>query len=1336
MVLKIARPTLDAALYKFCHGGHGLLIGHAGAGKSHSLLDLAEALKKEGRRYLYISVDDLGSAEAKDTRAALGYPQEDFSDAIDELYASAPEGTVIFDGFDAAREDNVRGRVLQMIRASLRRAPPGWTVLASVREYDARKSPTLTGLFSQTTSNEDPAFQDSGIEARHLVIPNLTDDELRSAFDHFPALAAIHEKANENFRRLMRTPFNLWLLTRILTAHRDAEKRLSSLQSEVQLLSAFWSSYVTNTPDSHSRIRIARMAVERMLAAHTLSISKHFLSKAESTESLDQLLSAGILVESGTAKQSIRFFHNILFDFATSILALESTTDIIALLSEHPSRPFFLRPGLHFLLAQCWHDDRDRFWTLFWALVSSDLVTVRVVGRLLAPLIVANEASSIADLDPLVLRNRENNPAGRNAILRTLQALRLGTVSKSRAAWAHFATRISREPSTTFAWELASHIERLIPDANEEALAFLGEAARNLFEWAWQIHESWHQAFAASAILPLVLRTFDSNRADSESIICRVLSLLDRSDFPLGFVATLAREIESVFNTAPDLAADAYRRVFAHEESSTAKTSMGGPLLSLTSNRRQDFDMCKYALANSFPKFLKAHPAIAIAAGLSIMNGFSSKKRGVGAEEGSTQQQTFLFRGKPCHFTEDWSVSWTSVVSRDEEGLIQNALENFLPRCELPPELIADLAAHHAHYAWSWSLFLETGIRAPSRYAEAFFDLALARPLQTGIDTKHLVAGFVEAAWSFWSKSNIDRFQTSVLQFDDGATENSDRKLSHLTELLLSRLPIKALTIPEAQKVVKALTEKKQIPKNEPAVKISGWTAKSVSDRERLLESGEDFSSPERTASFDAATELKTFADTWANKAPPPDEVERFYPRLKEAFDSWGQQLLPKSDPYPAGKEGLSEYFWTQLAAVAHAFSRSAIDRAGRSFQLAKATLVRAATFPLDSRLPRSERDFTPSWPYNPRTEAIQGLAVQADKTPDDREPVESFVSFSDSPDPSERFLVAWLLIALRRYWPNDFWKVAAQRATEEASPAILATLVRTILNGPESEGDPRAEILKNLVSQSAADQSRVLQEAISEALTSMSLVRGYDWASDRIAELFSAFPQNASLSSKILADIVSVIGDATSSGQKAIAKSAVNCLLLRVSTLVTRSASSMVTLRELGSDNAALDTLKAAHQLVAEIAQRLYFGSLRRTTNPTNDSPEAETAFLREYCDAVWPIMRALLSFADPSSAGTLSAAAAHSLIQLAKVALPFRPEEALNLAARTVLAASSSGYHIDSTAAGEVVSLVEIVMTDYRDRLRESFLDDLVSILDVFADAGWPEALRLVWRLDEAFR
>ena len=75
--------------------------------------------------------------------------------------------------------------------------------------------------------------------------------------------------------------------------------------------------------------------------------------------------------------------------------------------------------------------------------------------------------------------------------------------------------------------------------------------------------------------------------------------------------------------------------------------------------------------------------------------------------------------------------------------------------------------------------------------------------------------------------------------------------------------------------------------------------------------------------------------------------------------------------------------------------------------------------------------------------------------------------------------------------------------------------------------------------------------------------------------------------------------------------------------------------------------------------------------------------------------------------------------------------------MAAGVAKSRKPSGYNLDSLASRGVVKLVEAILADYRDVVRDGeSLRDLLNLLDIFAETGWPDALRLVWRLDEVFR
>ena len=84
-----------------------------------------------------------------------------------------------------------------------------------------------------------------------------------------------------------------------------------------------------------------------------------------------------------------------------------------------------------------------------------------------------------------------------------------------------------------------------------------------------------------------------------------------------------------------------------------------------------------------------------------------------------------------------------------------------------------------------------------------------------------------------------------------------------------------------------------------------------------------------------------------------------------------------------------------------------------------------------------------------------------------------------------------------------------------------------------------------------------------------------------------------------------------------------------------------------------------------------------------------------------------------------------------------PYDPKDVLHMASQVCLASKQDSYVLDPMASREIVSLVERILADYRHEVRSGdSLTDLLNLLDIFSQAGWPEALQLVWRVDEIFR
>ena len=92
---------------------------------------------------------------------------------------------------------------------------------------------------------------------------------------------------------------------------------------------------------------------------------------------------------------------------------------------------------------------------------------------------------------------------------------------------------------------------------------------------------------------------------------------------------------------------------------------------------------------------------------------------------------------------------------------------------------------------------------------------------------------------------------------------------------------------------------------------------------------------------------------------------------------------------------------------------------------------------------------------------------------------------------------------------------------------------------------------------------------------------------------------------------------------------------------------------------------------------------------------------------------------------------------MELLNGVLRYDPALVLRMATDVVTCSKRFNFNSDSMAMRETVKLIESILADYRDKVQDgASVKNLLELLDAFVEAGWPEALSLVWRLDEIYR
>ena len=160
-------------------------------------------------------------------------------------------------------------------------------------------------------------------------------------------------------------------------------------------------------------------------------------------------------------------------------------------------------------------------------------------------------------------------------------------------------------------------------------------------------------------------------------------------------------------------------------------------------------------------------------------------------------------------------------------------------------------------------------------------------------------------------------------------------------------------------------------------------------------------------------------------------------------------------------------------------------------------------------------------------------------------------------------------------------------------------------------------------------------------------------------------------------------------------------------------------------------------YKVIDEVIMRLYFEVAREEGESEEPAEEISNELRCRFYNEVKPLMERVIDFALDSENGIMFAKTAYYFMQLLTSFLSCNPKEVLHLAEGVARSSEPFGYNLDALAVEDVVKLVEIVLADHRNEVRDGQgLEDLLNLLDIFAKTGWPDALRLVWRLDEVFR
>ncbi len=1346
--VRITRGS-GAALQRMAAVGSLVVVGEPGAGKSGALHDLVAELVAEGRDVVFLSVDAIAAESLGELRAELGLSR-DLSDVLRGWIGTEPAFLVV-DALDAARSERA-ARTFRDLITSTQEGGGRWRVVASIRKFDLRYSPEIQQRFAGTPDEEfkDPEFA----RVLHLNVPSLTDRELDQLSNQNPELRRLVREANAPFLDLLRVPFNLRLAGDLLGSGVPPDE-LTAIRTQLGLLDRYWlHRVIRNDRQRNAREGVLELAAKEMVRTRQLRAPRRRVATDLTTSpALEDLLSAHVLAEwqrspaAAPEGDFLTFAHHVLFDYAVARLILRSLAadDLARHLAEQAELILAVRPSLTLHFQHLWAVDDTRF--AFWSEVLTMIRAEGVpqIGKLVGPS-TASEATRLADLQPLVTALREQDPAAQAVAGRTLRHLVNALLAASdpssvlvgeRAGpWCALLEVLSRN----LAPSLAAAIRPLLPDLyrhsqrfTDEQRAAAGLAARRLLEYAWQQEprDGWFVTTAMKA----VCRTLESDAAESARLIRRALGPEHVARHGFEELPKLAEEVERLVTIDPKLVEDVYHAAFSYVETGRELTSMGGSILRLSSDRRQDYDMALYILKEAYADFLARAPKEALRVLDVVID--QDLREWHSSHPASEPVAEFDFGGEKARIRHDYSRLWDGkepIGYRDPNELL-SLLQTHLTRLahngkqvERRRAFLKALVADPRPAA-IWRRVLVVAAEHPATLGQDIKKAAWAIPILLGADTTGPSCAFLRAVIGYLNAEERQRVEDALLAIPDQVPASSRDTGEEVRNRLLGCLPPTQLTSTRAKQLLADLregdgdgsgTETLRLAPGEDPAGVVIRTLPVVAEPEwldhRVLRQVRSFVEP-------------TSGDTRDEHAAG---IEAALQDLRAALSSAEVQHL---------SEHRHEQAWGRLAEACCLLASQTNFGCGDGLGApVRSLLLEAIQYPS-----RAEPDgnFDGEFPMvptgKPRAEAAEGLLRLA-QHPDcaDAAVLDAIERLVDDPDPAVRLQVAAKANALAIVAPELMWRALERIAANEERHGLLHLMVGGPLQAVSRLNPDRAASIARIVFERESDEeeSFVKNDCIAVYL---NLYLRSDHPLSQ--EALFAIANDAVAHPGPVGHIAWLLRETMSAGALAQADPHADAVRARafglLEVILDSAGEAYARVRDALARNPTMPLSDEQQRQISSIAKiseamsrALYSGSgayaERHRGEAAPLSEEVKRRFLRE----AEPVLDKLAGFGFPSTA--------HRFLETLGVFVPLDPIGVFRRVGKMVRASREYGYQYEELANDLVVGLVQRYIASYPAELRQDAESQgtLIEILDTFTEVGWPSALRLAYNLEQIYR
>lgn len=1300
-------------------GGHLLLIGEPGAGKSAVMNALGKELRSRGSDVVQLAVDRFSVESLEGVSRALRL-DHDLPAVLDAWDGPGP-AFLLIDALDASRGRSGEAAFKRLIESVIELGGR-WTVVASIRIFDLQLGQNFRSLFKGTPPEKK--LQGEGFaNVRHIQIPPWSNDEFAELLSRTPRLAEVLAHCSAKLRELTMVPFNTRLVAN-LVATGALSQDFTGIDSQIALLNLYWDERIR--PHGVTAEVCLRAIVEHMVAAGALRAQRLKVAIA-SPAMLETLTGEGVLI-STNAERSVHFRHHLLFDYIASRVFLDpdGIVDGAAPFPKAQGLGLLLAPAMGFLLQALWAEDTDhnRFWTVVSTLLSApncDPVIRSVAARMAAELPVV-----FADIDAFATKINGRSAAEIAALPRVMGAMAVrleDEPSVPLAPWVHLVLTLSAQPEPVAGVlrMMGFMLVKRVHDANLRTS--LGIAVRALLTYGFTLEDS--QELATPAI-GFVADTITTNVDASVALLRQVLSK-DRFDrFAPQELPALAQKIRQIAVASPGFAVEVYQSAFAGQITENRQTSIGNSrILNLTSNARQDFEAARWSLKEYFPHFLSMSPVQGTEALIKALDGYVAREH---PRSESLAVLSFTVDSIAVHLQPDYSHIWAHDPHPKYAKDADDLLSQFLTWLKTGEESAVLAAVDHAvlfcRLGVLWSRLFMAAAERGGVLAQRLRPYAASPEFLLTPDTCKDAIDLLAAQYDQLSETERRALETGMLTrpFDEYVHPKAAKE--DFLRRLFGTIGAERLSTDEARAVLTAAPE--SVTTNNRLYRLtSGWVEAHDDYRWLSQEARENPVIRETIADIDLVRETLRLG-TEDNE--PIEDREAVLAALGELYDRLKDEAIPDRHLLHQAEgsfaQGLHELVRSDLIG----------PNTGRGTVVQLLAWIDDASHLSNPEVnENTEKKFeeSPSWGApSARFEAAAAALELCCKRPEVYPQLETLIDrMLNDPHPAVRMNTVLHLVKIWNIDRAGFWRRAVQVVQTEANRSVLDAFVSHIVERLVWQEADRevADLVLSMVRCFPANDARTktIRYRLVGCLLQLWFRFEFEDAAFQVRAWFDNIADNpeevrygiqwlrwaftAGLRSQDKSDLaiqrrlaIDLLGRAVS--QAGIA-------LHRYKTLTEPSEAESIRARQ-------------AMQIIDMACQQLYFSSGAAGHGDAAPAPlsrESAATFLHETAS----ILRQIGQHGSPHTV--------YYLIQLLENLIEADPAGVFDLIAAAVLqGGKATGYQFEHLACDLMVKLTGRFLADHKE-----IFDDpprrtaLVDTLEVFVAVGWPSIWRLLYRL-----